>query len=510
MATGFHIPELTDGVTVSAVGPHSARLWIRTVRPGRCRVRWRAEENDADAGEVTETVPDDSRFDNTHRFRIPPPGHQLRPLTRYRYSITSVEDGRTIGEGGFETMPADRSAAPSSFSFAIASCNQPFDAKGRVRPDSREMLRATKTVLEQHDCKFLILMGDQMYSDMPLDLSLFDEDYFARVAPEGRERLLDCTADEVRALFQARYRTFCGLPELRAILSSIPTYTIVDDHDIVDNWGSDPAHRTAEWRALGEGARWSYYDYQAGHLESKPERLPKSFHYEITYGHTSIFVTDLRSGRWVESDGGELISKEQWADLDAFIANRQEQKALFIVMSVPPVHLPRFLSETIARISPSGEDFSDRWSSLAHVDDRDRVLKGLHRHQIENPNQRLVILAGDIHVGCAHEIRWHRETRSVHQLISSGLTNRVSKPIRIGARLLMRLNRSVATRDGELKADVRSLRGIAGRRKNPYADLNVGVVRVGTDGPAGAASVEYLLYGHEGDRPVCVYQSPKL
>jgi alkaline phosphatase D len=74
------------------------------------------------------------------------------------------------------------------------------------------------------------------------------------------------------------------------------------------------------------------------------------------------------------------------------------------VLSVPIIHLPKLAAKIAARVTPSGEDFSDRWSSGGHIRDRDRVLKILHEHQTQHPFQQVVLLSGDIHIGCVHKI----------------------------------------------------------------------------------------------------------
>ncbi len=452
-------------------------------------------------------VPDDDAADHTRSFGIPGEGARLRPNTRYRYRITGADDDRLVGEGRFETAPADPEHAAAAFSFGIMSCNQPFDAKGFVRDDARRMLRAARRALEQHDCKFIIMMGDQMYADMPTAMSLFDSDYFAHVAPPGRETIHDCTTAEVRRLYQQRYRHFGGVRQLRELLAAFPTYTIIDDHDIVDNWGSHPDHRSPKWRSVGEGARWAYFDYQAAHLMPRSGDLPPSFHYDFDYGPVSFFVMDLRSQRWVDDGEGELYATAQADDLKAFLERTRRQKVVFFVLSVPPVHLPRYLAVTAAHLTPEGEDFSDRWSSLGHVDDRDRFMKLIRSHQRAHPNQRHVFLAGDIHVGCAQELIWEDGER-LYQFISSGLTNRAGRLMQRGAELLMRFDRTFDVRGGGLRSDVKLLGGVDSRTKNPYGRLNVGVVRVSADAPK--AGLEFFLYGHDGDEPVCVYRTPRL
>lgn len=367
------------------------------------------------------------------------------------------------------------------------------------------MLAAARRCLEARDVKAVFMMGDQMYADLPHALSLFEERYFRRVAPPGRRRIQDCTAAEVRRLYQQRYRLFWNVEGLQEIFATRPCYMILDDHDIVDNWGSDPAHQTPEWEAVGEGARWAYYDYQASRMRPYRPALPAAFHYEVSYGCAATFVMDLRSERRA-GDEGRLYSEAQERDLRAFLQRHASKKVLFFVLSVPPVHLPRLLTQVAARLTPDGEDFSDRWSAPALVRDRDRFLKIIHGHGKRHPEQRIVFLGGDIHIGCVHRIDWD-DGGSIYQLISSGLTHRASLPLRLGAQWLIRLKRRLVTVGGDLGADVRLLGAAARGGENPYGGHNLGIVEVDASAQDGPARLRFLLYGHTGDEPVCVYAS---
>src|SRR5918998_5349065 len=136
---------------------------------------------------------------------------------------------------------------------------------------------------------------------------------------------------------------------------------MVDDHDIIDNWGSSPAHQRPEWRSVGEGALQASYDYQIARVQASAGSRPNSLHYEVTYGHTATFVMDLRSNRKAGA-GGQLFSDAQKADIQHFLYNNRNQNVLFFVASVPVIHLPRHLARLVAMLPPSSEDFSDRWS----------------------------------------------------------------------------------------------------------------------------------------------------
>lgn len=504
----FQNEPLGEIVAVGRIDPDAAQVWMRTHQPGRFIIRWWPEGEEDAAEEHPFEIPADNERDNTWAVRLPAAGGALRSLHRYHFRVTAAA-GRLVGQGRFETAPRTAVDTPTRFSIGIMSCNQPFDDEGRVREKDQKMLLAARRCLEAHDAKFVLMMGDQMYSDLPVPLSLYNEDYFAEVAPPDRKRLLDCSADEVRRLYHHRYRHFWNLPGLRSIFDAFPCYPILDDHDILDNWGSDPIHKTPPWRSVGTGARWAYYDYQGTRVLSVRDELPPSFHYTIDYGHTAIFVMDLRSERRA-GENGQLYSPDQEADVRAFLAGNRDRKILMFVLSVPAVHLPRLLARLAARVSSDGEDFSDRWSALAHIRDRDRFLRMIHEHQRRNPEQRIVLLSGDIHIGCAHKLRWEPNGQVLYQFISSGITNPASRLLQIGSHLLIRLNRSVATQDGDLQMAVRLLRGTRARRRNPFGGLNLGIVEIETPSPEAMPGMRFYLYGHKDEEPVCVYRSPLL
>lgn len=507
----FQNEPLQDMVAVGAVRAHSVRLWLRSSLAGPIRIGWWREGEKEPSGETVVIVPKDNEQDNTHSFQVPASAENasLIPLQRYRFRAVHLQDNHLVGEGRFETAPEESEATPAKFSIALFSCHQPFDKHGGVDSKAEQMLRASLRCLEEHNTKFVLAMGDQMYSDFPPALSLFDPDYFARVAPSGRKELLSCSSSEVRRLYQRRYRHFWNLPGWRALHSAYPCYPVIDDHDIIDNWGSDPAHQRPEWQAVGEGARQAYFDYQGSRVLDADPAFPLSFHYSFSYGHTSVFVMDLRSER-TAGEGGRLYSDEQETALRDFLDAHSHQKLVFLVLSVPIVHLPRFLARIVARLPPSGEDFSDRWSSGAHLRDRDRFLRIIHAHQRRLPSQRLVLLSGDIHIGCVHRIQWGREGPVLYQMISSPITHDNGFLVPWASKLIIRTNRQIATRDGSLRAAVRFLPRTGRQSKNPYGGVNLGLIEVQTPEPQSEPKIRFLLFGHQGEEPICVYRSPEI
>lgn len=499
---------LSEMTAVGITGPFSARLWLRSHRPGRIRVTWHLEGEDNNAWETIIEIPEGNEQDNTAVVRLPPgnsPGSPLVPMHRYRFQARHEADGRLIGEGGFETSPENPKQYPPDFSIALMSCHQPFNMKGELTPESSLMLKAARQCMKEHNTKYVLTTGDQVYSDYPPSLSLFSPKYFASEGPQDRQKLQDCTLAEIRDLYHRHYRLFWNLPEWKAIHSEFPCYPMLDDHDIVNNWGSVPGHQLPEWQKVGQGARMAYFDYQGSRVLNTRKGIPDDFHYEFTYGPAATFVMDIRSNR-VPGDNGQLYSPEQETAIRRFLSSHQDRRIIFIVLSVPVIHIPRFLARIAACVPRSPEDFSDRWSSPAHLRDRDRFLKIIHEHQQRFPSQRIVLLSGDIHMACVHQIQWHTGVPVMYQMISSGITHCIGFVMGHASDLLIRMNRQISTEDKELIGKVGLVPGIRGKNLNPYKKLNLGIIEVSTRETENVR-LRFHIYGHKKGTPYCAFRS---
>ncbi len=490
-------------VAVGAVEPKAARIWMRSARPGRVVVAANAN-GAAPIHSVELEIPPDDPADGTAAAWLPATG-ALEPLTEYHFRATH-EDGHVLGEGRFETAPADAASAPERFSFGLFSCHMPFDDSGRVTEDARAMLRAARTALERHDTKCVFTVGDQMYADVPTRISLYDSDHFSRVAPPGRERLQDCTAEEVRRLFQRRYRHFWNLEEWKALHASVPCDPVLDDHELVDNWGSHPEHSSPAWSSVRIGGRAACADYQHLLVADRDDDLPEHFDHVMAYGGISTYVLDLRSCRNTGAES-HVLSPSQWKSLERFLETETDRETLLLALSVPLVHIPSRVAHTLAVLTPYEENFSDRWSSPGHRGDRDRLLRLLHEHGRRNPEQKLVLLSGDIHLGCAHEIRWGDGTPPVHELVSSGITHSTGRLLQLGTRITVLARRWIAARGGGTAAWVRRLPGEGGLAHNPCGGLNLGIIEFARPRPGARHRMRFLLYGHRGGDPVCRFRS---
>lgn len=485
------------------VTPDSARIWVRAdaAGSGDTEIRWQ-EEGAAGAGGCVAVDLDDADRDHTGSVLL----SDLRPDARYRVTLQR-RDGAQLASGRFRTHPApDR--APQRFAIGLVSCHQPFSGDGRVRASAQHMLEAACAAFEAHEVRQLVLAGDQVYSDMPGGLSLFDDRHFRDVAPPGRGTILECSDMEVRRLFQQRYRHFWSVPGWRDLMSRFPCSPMIDDHDIVDNWGSAEDHQTDAWQSFFRGARWAYCDYQHTLVSDPVDQLPANLDYQLELADTATYFMDLRSNRRVGADP-RIVSDTQMADLERFLDSHRARPAVFVVLSVPLVHLPMRVTRLLARVPPDGEDFSDRWSSRGHARDRDAILRLLHAHQASAREQRIVLLSGDIHIGCLHRIRWQGREPNLYQFISSGITNDAGALVQVLSGLLIRGNRGIDVAGG-LRARLQLVGGEGRRRRNPCARLNFGIVEVTRRDPGDRPTLRFLLFSHRKGRPELRYRSPPL
>jgi hypothetical protein len=143
------------------------------------------------------------------------------------------------------------------------------------------------------------------------------------------------------------YREAWSDPDIRWLLSTVPTTMIFDDHDVHDDWNISEAwvtemHETTWWEARITGAFMAYWIYQhLGNLspdelaadqfvqdmqadaDSGPrlrerarkwdrDRKSSRWAYHRDFGRSRLLVIDCRAGRVVADDGRAMINADEW------------------------------------------------------------------------------------------------------------------------------------------------------------------------------------------------------
>ena len=377
-----------------------------------CRLWGRGPEEDPDLARVfgvaralragTADVVAEARFKMMAKWDYTGVG-DLAPLladTAYDYQVGFVRgqaDGDEIpagtpldwtgaSSGVFRTCPPVRAAQPVSFVFG--SCRYLL-LKWILHWGEDSGDKAFRSILDQIDREvrtdFLLMVGDQIYAD---DLSNIDPD----------DHL-----DE----FLKRYRTAFSQPFIRRLMGRIPTYMILDDHEVKDAWTMDmrPGRET-----LYAAAMSAYQSYQVIHgpafVPDGPDdvsRTPTRYWYHYEVGPARVFVLDARNERYVGLQGADpqIISPSQMSALVQWLADSPAEAVKFVVSSVPMFPDDR-------------SEIGDKWAGFPRQ--RVQLLEEIRLRGL----RKVVFLSGDVHCSGWSELRCPSDPSfRVYSVISS-------------------------------------------------------------------------------------------
>jgi alkaline phosphatase D len=268
-------------------------------------------------------------------------------------------DWDEASEGEVTTVPSNP-ASPASF--ILGSCRYILRF-GRTALFDQRGDKTFRSVINQLNAgirtDLMVMCGDQIYAD---DLNfLFPDQHLSE--------------------FHERYALVYSQPYIRQLMSRVPTYMTLDDHEIMNDWTQD---KFKEFADRFVNAMHAYHSYQVVHgpafqaTETPDESaIPRRLWYQFRHGNSSFFVMDTRTERFKELDPPEMVSGEQMGALKEWLT-ANEQTIKFVVSSVPFFPDTRMISK-------------DRWSGFTLQ--RTEILDFIRHHQV----RRVVFLSGDIH-----------------------------------------------------------------------------------------------------------------
>ncbi|MFF1709354.1 alkaline phosphatase D family protein [Streptomyces sp. NPDC058268] len=269
--------RLRLGPLLRYVDGSTATVWVEADRPCTAEVRC------ADGAKGTA---DTFQIAGHHYALIPVTG--LRPGTETAYEVR-------LGDSGVPVWPLPESPFPPStirtpgegdeaLRVTFGSCRwaaPPSDEHDPVGPDALDTLAArmaTGTAADRPDV--LLLLGDQVYADNTSDATrrwlaarrnLNDPSPSSRLRSNRGDPIRDQVADyeEYTHLY---YESWLD-PEVRWLLSTVPSCMIFDDHDVIDDWNTSAAwlaemRATPWWRERVLSGLMSYWVYQ--HIGNLP------------------------------------------------------------------------------------------------------------------------------------------------------------------------------------------------------------------------------------------------
>jgi alkaline phosphatase D len=377
----MNLRKLTVGPIVGETTPNRTRIWGRgdthivEDNPRRCFGAIRYRETGKRQWSEHRIFKMNPNFDQTGIAIL----DGLTPETHYEYEIgyffsdAELKDA-DFGQSDWSSASTGKLLTASNNNkkprvLVIGSCRYLlktflgnfFDDRGDKT--FRSILKQIRSGTEIHQ---LIMMGDQIYAD---DLRVFNPD---------------------KTIFQfyERYRDVFRQKHIRRLMSQVPTYMTLDDHEIEDNWPQRASEK--DWKTLFPVAIHAYQTYQLSHSpaiaikKGKLDGTPKKLWYKHTDGCLDLFVTDSRTERYLANGNREMISVEQMNALKNWLYDNSGRVKV-IVTSVP------FVPDS------SGES-NDKWSGFSKQ--RNEILRHIEKKQIP----RVVFFSGDIHASMSVEL----------------------------------------------------------------------------------------------------------
>jgi alkaline phosphatase D len=344
-------PKGTTGPLVGNLTPSTATLWI--FMPVGVKGEITATPSAANALAATGTfAPVENLAGKAQGTPAKVTLTELTPDTLYKYSLKI--DGKESGElkGSFRTPPARGN--PHKFRMVLTSC-----MKFGQPQDSWNLVLANKPDLH-------LTIGDTHYADT--------------------------TDPSIQWAHHLRYRR---VPQYAALLRSVPTYSMWDDHD----YGPNDSDRTAKGKEKSL-AGWTQFWANPG---AGTKETPGSF-YKFSWGEVDFFMVD---GRYHRSPDKAPDDKQKRMLGDAqfswLLDGLKSSNAKFKV---------------IASGSTLNHSKADGWRIYTFA--RHRFLDAIREHTIPG----VVYMSGDIHRSLVWE---HHESKRVGypfvEVISSGVAN---------------------------------------------------------------------------------------
>ena len=359
----------------------------------------------------------------------------------------------------------------------------PDGGKDPVGPDALDTLAARIAADpdgERPDV--LVLLGDQVYAD---ETSPATRRWLA-----ARRDLSDPPGSEV-----ADYEEYTRLyyeswldPEVRWLLSTVPSCMIFDDHDVIDDWNTsaawlDDMRATPWWRERLLSGLMSYWVHQhLGNLTPdelaadplyaavrqrpdgtdelrsfacKADADPASvrWSYRRDFGRVRLLMVDTRAARVLDEEQRSMLDpgEARWLREQA-LADRESYDHLLVGTSLPWL-LPHLVHDAEAwnaalcrgdrgaRWARFGEDLRRRadlehWAAFPASFD---ALAALIAEAGSGPDApaTVLVLSGDVHHAYVAEPKWPSDSgpqARVLQLTCSPVHNSIPLSIRLGFR----------------------------------------------------------------------------
>ena len=483
-------PALLLGPLLRHVDPVSATVWVETDRPCEVSVLGRRARTFCVGGHhYALVVVEDLEPGSSTPYQVHLDGEQVWPPAGSAFPPSRI---RTAGGSG-------------PFRIAFGSCRYASpttveDSEG-IPPDALDLYAGR--IAQQPEERWpdaLVLLGDQVYAD---ELTAETKSWLRRRRQARRARRT-ATPDGPRNQvgdyeeYTRLYLESWSDPQVRWLLSTIPSSMIFDDHEMIDDWNTSAAWREKVihegwWAERISAGLVSYWVYQhlgnlspqelaenktwqavqdladasdpavsdaepvlremAQHADTEPASIRWS--YVRHWGDARLIMIDSRAGRVLEESSRRMLDDAEFEWVEAAMRRAVDEGVEHLILGTSlPWLLPHAIhnlerwNETLnvrhhgrwrGRLAEAVRQAADleHWAAFGRSFDRlgDALIAVARGDHGRAPASALV-LSGDVHHAYAAKVvRPQGLAAPVHQLTVSPLHNQAPHPIRVGFKI---------------------------------------------------------------------------
>ncbi|WP_326555735.1 alkaline phosphatase D family protein [Micromonospora sp. NBC_01813] len=477
--------ELLVGPLLRRVVGDRATIWVETSAPTTVRV----ETSDAAGG----TAATFSAFGH-HYALVVVTGLTLGTSTSYRVFLDDrpvwPEPDSPYPPSVIRTRRADDADQPVRLLFGSCRETTQHSTTRRLPPDALDAYARRLVDLDPAGDGWpdlLLLLGDQVYADetSPVIRRFLRRRRRHRGLPPGAPDDQVVSFPEYTKLYLESWRD----PEIRWLLSTVPSVMIFDDHEVIDDWNT-----SARWRAgMRQEAWWterissglaSYWVYQhlgnldpdeiaadpvyravtaaedatevlrefgtrvdteadLAHDQQRWAQVQYQWSYSLDLGRTRVIVLDNRCSRVLRPGARSMLPAGEWAWFTDRVRGRYDH--LVVGSSLPWLmppgihHLESWnerLADSPRRPVAAVSEWLRQLVDLEHwaafrrsFDDLGQVFARLGTG--DRPPASISVLSGDVHHSYVAQAELPGDVRTpVHQLTCSPIHNQVPAPMR--------------------------------------------------------------------------------